>query len=242
MKKNDDRGHERREMVRDIADEFRWVHLSGAGIPSPPDRVLGALEAVPRHRFTPAPYAAAAYDNRPLPIGGGQTISQPFIVALMTALLEPAPDDVVLEIGTGSGYQAAVLSRLVRSVLTIEVLESLARSAEAALRASGYDNVEVRVGDGSGGWPERAPFDGIIVTAAAREVPEALVAQLAPGGRMVVPVGPVGGPQELLRLRKDDAGAVRRDAIIPVAFVPLVDASPTDSSPTDEDDATGERT
>lgn len=229
MADEDDRARERRAMVRDIEGELRLVQATCDGIPSLSPRLLAALEAVPRHRFVPESAAALAYENRPLPIGGGQTISQPFIVALMTALLEPAPDDRVLEVGTGSGYQAAILSRLVRAVFSVEVIESLARGAESALRACGCDNVEVRVGDGARGWPEHAPFDGIIVTAAAREVPPALIEQLAPGGRLVLPIGPVHGAQELIRLRKDAAGVVRRDSILPVAFVPLVPT--TDTSP-----------
>ena len=154
-------------------------------------RVLAAMRDVPRHLFVPPELQSQAYDDAPLPIGYAQTISQPYIVALMTALTQPSPSDRALEVGTGSGYQAAVLSRLVSQVYTIEIVEPLARSAEQRLKNLGYANVTVRAGDGYAGWPEMAPFDIVMVTAAPDHVPEPLLAQLKPGGRLVVPIGPV---------------------------------------------------
>jgi protein-L-isoaspartate(D-aspartate) O-methyltransferase len=183
--------------------------------------VLEALRAVPRDAFVPDDLADRAYDNRPLPIGGGQTISQPFIVALMTDLLDPEPEDRILEVGTGCGYQAAVLAQLVAHVYSIEYLPELARTAEATLGRLGYANVHLRTGNGREGWPDAAPFDGIIVTAGATDVPSALVEQLAPGGCMVIPVGSGRMGQELLRVTKSGDGRVERQAVLPVAFVPL---------------------
>ncbi len=185
-------------------------------------RVLAAMREVPRHAFVPADLANDAYIDAPLPIGFGQTISQPYIVALMTELARPSPTDAVLEVGTGSGYQAAVISRLVATVRSIEIVEPLARDAQAALARLGYTNVQVRIGDGYQGWPDAAPFDIILVTAAPEAVPSALVAQLKPGGRLVIPVGPVGGVQDLLVMEKDAAGATTTRKVIPVRFVPLV--------------------
>ena len=184
--------------------------------------VRAALGKVERHRLVPREQQAAAYANRPLPIGSGQTISQPYIVALSTDLLTPKPDHVVLEVGTGSGYQAAVLAEVVKQVYTIELLDSLGRTAAQRLAQMGYRNVEVRIGDGYAGWPERAPFDGIVVTAAAPKIPPALIAQLKPGGRMVIPVGGDGFIQYLkLVTRRADGGYDERE-VIPVRFVPLV--------------------
>jgi len=185
-------------------------------------RVLAAMREVPRHEFVPPDVRVSAYTDAPLPIGFGQTISQPYIVALMTELARPSAADSVLEVGTGSGYQAAVLSRLVAGVHSIEIVEPLARTAEATLRRLGYANVQVRVGDGYQGWPEAAPFDIIIVTAAPDAVPTALVAQLKPGGRLVIPVGPVGGVQDLLVMDRDATGRTTTRSIIPVRFVPMV--------------------
>ncbi len=175
-----------------------------------------------RRAMVPAPIRDDAYWDSPLSIGHGQTISQPYIVALMTELARPAPSDRALEVGTGSGYQAAVLSRLVAKVFSIEIVEPLARSAAETLQRLGYANVTVRQGDGYAGWPEEAPFDLILVTAAPEEVPEALVAQLKPGGRLVVPVGPVHDVQDLRLIVKDASGRVRSRSVIPVRFVPLV--------------------
>ena len=181
-------------------------------------RVLEAMRTVPRHRFVPPRLLSLAYEDHPLPIGHEQTISQPFIVAIMTELLELEPGDRVLEVGTGSGYQAAVLSVLVREVFTIEIVEELAVSATATLADLGYDNVTVRAGDGYRGWPEQQPFDAIIVTAAPEEIPEPLLEQLAEGGRLVIPVG--GRSQELIQVRKRD-GVLERRSVIPVRFVPM---------------------
>jgi protein-L-isoaspartate(D-aspartate) O-methyltransferase len=185
-------------------------------------RVLAAMREVPRHEFVPPDVRADAYIDSPLPIGFGQTISQPYIVALMTELVRPSATDSVLEVGTGSGYQAAVLSRLVATVRSIEIVEPLGRAAEATLRRLGCTNVQVRIGDGYQGWPDAAPFDSIMVTAAPASVPAALVAQLRPGGRMVIPVGPVGGVQDLLLMEKDGTGRMTTRNVIPVRFVPLV--------------------
>lgn len=182
-------------------------------------RVAAAMETVPRHEFVPMARRHAAYENRPLPIGHGQTISQPFIVALMTDLLELAPDARVLEVGTGSGYQAAVLSLLAGEVYSIEIVRPLGEEAARTLARLGYTNVTTRIGDGYGGWPEAAPFDGIIVTAAAGHIPPALIAQLKPGGRLVIPVGDFS--QELMVVEKKADGTLRERRIVPVAFVPF---------------------
>lgn len=194
--------------------------LTGLDAMSP--RVRAALGKVERHRLVPAGQQALAYRNHPLPIGQGQTISQPYIVALSTDLITPQPQHVVLEIGTGSGYQAAVLAEIVQRVYSIEILESLAISARNALEELQYKNIEIRIGDGYQGWPEKAPFDAIVVTAAAPQVPAALVAQLKPGGKMVIPVGAAGGTQELLLITKGADGKSSQKTILPVRFVPLV--------------------
>jgi protein-L-isoaspartate(D-aspartate) O-methyltransferase len=183
--------------------------------------VLESLNTVERHRFVPAREVPYAYQNRPLPIGYGQTISQPYIVALMTDLLEPAPGDVVLEVGTGSGYQAAILSGLVARVYTIEIIEELAEQVAERLRRLGFENVTTRLGDGYFGWEEHAPFDSIIVTAAATHVPPPLIEQLKPGGRMVIPVGGRFRTQWLLLIEKDDDGSIKTRQVAPVRFVPL---------------------
>ena len=184
-------------------------------------RVLAAMRKVPRHEFVPPEQRESAYEDRPLPIGHGQTISQPYIVALMTQLAKPKPTDRALEIGTGSGYQAAVLSLLVSEVFTIEIEEPLAKDARQRLLALGCANVVTRTGDGYGGWPEKAPFDLIVVTAAPDHVPPALVAQLKPGGLLVIPVGEVYAVQELVVIRKDARGQTHTEHVIPVRFVPL---------------------
>ncbi|MGH9459343.1 MAG: protein-L-isoaspartate(D-aspartate) O-methyltransferase [Thermoanaerobaculia bacterium] len=180
--------------------------------------VIEAMRTVPRHRFVPPSEAPSAYEDRPLPIGYGQTISQPYIVAYMTQALDLGPGDRVLEIGTGSGYQAAVLAEIVREVYTIEIVPELARQARDTLAQLGYDNVHVREGDGYRGWPEAAPFDGIIVTAAPRRIPAPLIDQLALNGRMVVPVG--DWYQELVILTKTAEGVIEQRTI-PVRFVPM---------------------
>jgi protein-L-isoaspartate(D-aspartate) O-methyltransferase len=187
--------------------------------------VRAALQKVERHRLVPSGQQDVAYQNRPLAIGNGQTISQPYIVALSVDLLNPKPTHTVLEIGTGSGYQAAVLAQTVQQVYSIELIEDLGRAAAERLAQLGQRNVEVRIGDGYAGWPERAPFDGIVVTAAAPRIPLSLVAQLKPGGRMVIPVGSEGFVQYLkLVTKRTDGGADERD-VIPVRFVPLVPGS-----------------
>jgi protein-L-isoaspartate(D-aspartate) O-methyltransferase len=192
------------------------------GLAAMSPQVRAALAKVERHRFVPAGQQSLAYRNHPLPIGSGQTISQPYIVALSTDLIEPQPGQRVLEIGTGSGYQAAILAEIVSKVYSIELVPSLGKEAAERLRTLGYANVEVRIGDGYAGWPERAPFDAIVVTAAAPRVPEALVAQLKPGGRMVIPVGESHAAQQLLLIVKRADGSVERRSVLPVRFVPLV--------------------
>ncbi len=184
-------------------------------------RVLAAMAAVPRHQFVPPELAGQAYDDTPLPIGHGATISQPYIVALMTQMAQVQSGQRVLEVGTGSGYQAAVLAHLTDQVYSIELIPALAQAAADRLARLGYSQVTVKTGDGYQGWPEQAPFDAIIVTAAAPEVPPALKDQLKDGGRLVIPVGPMLGPQYLLRLTKQGA-TFREEIITPVAFVPLV--------------------
>ena len=192
------------------------------GLAAMSPQVRAALAKVERHRFVPASQAAAAYRNHPLPIGSGQTISQPYIVALSTDLIAPQAGQRVLEIGTGSGYQAAILAEIVSKVYSIELVPSLGKEAAERLTTLGYANVEVRIGDGYAGWPEQAPFDGIVVTAAAPRVPQALVDQLKPGGRMVIPVGASHAAQELLLVVKKPDGSVEKKSVLPVRFVPLV--------------------
>ena len=191
------------------------------GIEKLSDAVMDALGAVPREAFVPSAYRHQAYRNTPLPIAAGQTISQPLIVALMTEMLEPEPSDVMLEVGTGSGYQAAVLAQLVKHVYSIEIVEELADTARNALQQLHYDNITVHAGDGYAGWPEHAPFDGIIVTAAADEIPPPLLQQLKPGGKLVIPVGEHLGYQELLVVEVDSKGKVTKRSKLPVRFVPL---------------------
>lgn len=186
--------------------------------------VLRAMGEVPRHLFVPEERQDQAYADRPLPIGHGQTISQPYIVALMTEQLQPEAGDRVLEIGTGSGYQAAVLSKLVGEVFSIEIVEPLARQAAEVLDGPDWKNVHLRVGDGYRGWPEEAPFDAVIVTAAPDHIPQPLVDQLKVGGRMIIPVGERGGVQELRLLRKTEAG-IERESVLPVRFVPMTGES-----------------
>lgn len=213
---------EAQDQPRDAAGLARQISTYAAPIDEPANpRVLAVMRAVPRHLFVPPSQRENAYEDRPLPIGEDQTISQPSLVALMTHLLRPKREDVMLEVGTGSGYQAAILSRLVGRVYTIEIVEPLARRASQRLSRLGYKNVEVRHGDGYAGWPQYAPFDGIIVTAGAPHVPKPLLEQLRPGGRMVIPIGPAESVQQLLLITKGRNGAVRRERIIPVRFVPL---------------------
>ena len=183
--------------------------------------VLKVMGRVPRHQFVPASQRRDAYDNRPLSIGYGQTISQPYIVALMTSLARPKRGQSILEIGTGSGYQAAVLAEFGAQVCTIEIIEPLGRSAAQRLRTLGYRNIETRIADGYYGWKDRGPFDSIVVTAAASSVPPPLIAQLKPGGRMVIPVGSSFFTQTLMLVEKGEDGRVRSRQILPVRFVPL---------------------
>jgi len=205
------------ETIEGLAARITVPHDTGGLTPA----VLATMRQVPRHEFVPAGVRDAAYENRPLPIGYGQTISQPYIVALMTDLAQPDKDDVVLEIGTGSGYQAAVLSGLVSRVYSIEIVEALAKRASEQLAALNYGNVTVRPGDGYHGWPEHGPFDAILVTAAASHIPPPLVKQLKPGGRMIIPVGPPFMTQNLMLVEKDAQERVHTRAVLPVQFVPL---------------------
>ena len=213
---------ERQRMLDDIAGLTRETRLE-TGRASLSERVMAAMAKVPRHEFVQAGDRRNAYANRPLPIGLGQTISQPFIVALMTDLMDVKPADKVLEIGTGSGYQAAVLAEIAGAVYTIEIVEPLAREAAERLKNLGYRNVVTKAGDGYQGWAEHAPFDAIMVTAAPREVPQPLIDQLKPGGRLVVPVGGQLGGQTLLVLQKQPDGKITRREVLGVRFVPLTD-------------------
>ena len=210
----------RKRMLAEIDLDLRaTAGTTGRSALSP--RVAAAIGKVPRERFVPAQYADRAYENRPLPIGYDQTISQPFIVALMTELVDTKPTDRVLEIGTGSGYQAAVLAELVARVYTIEIVRPLGQRAAEVLKALGYGNVEVRIGDGYLGWPEAAPFDAIVVTAAPEHMPQPLIDQLAPGGRLIAPIGSRFGIQQLQLLRKDAQGRAVTRSVLEVRFVPL---------------------
>jgi protein-L-isoaspartate(D-aspartate) O-methyltransferase len=213
-----------RQLLHSVAsDDARETmvreQIAGRGIRDP--RVIEAMRQVPRHAFIPDAERARAYDDSPVPIGHGQTISQPYIVALMTELVRPHAGDRVLEIGSGEGYLSAVLARLVRHVYTIELEETLACRAVAAWRESQVENITVRTGDGYGGWPEHAPFDIVVVTAAPEHVPQPLIDQLQPGGRLIVPVGPRFTVQQLQLLEKDAAGAITTKDVSPVMFVPL---------------------
>lgn len=207
----DERRDQRHEMVKS--------QIEARGVRDP--RVLAAMRNVPRHWFVPASQASRAYTDRPLPIGHGQTISQPFIVAKMTELLELTPGEKVLEIGTGSGYQAAVLAEITDKVFTIEIVEPLARQAIQVLRDHGYRNIQTRIGDGYRGWPSEAPFDAIIVTCAPDNVPDPLTEQLATGGRLCIPVGSGWAAQELIVLEKQSDGELIRRKVFPVRFVPM---------------------
>ena len=211
---------ERRALMGEVAALARDTG-SETGRTAFDPRVMSVLAAVPRHRFVPPDQLRAAYQNRPLPIGHGQTISQPYIVALMTDLMQVQPGHVVLEIGTGSGYQAAVLAELAQTVCTIEIIEPLAQEAAQRLRALGYERVRTRAGDGYYGWEDCGPFDSIIVTAASSHVPPPLVRQLKPGGRMVIPVGAPFLAQHLMLVEKRPDGTIATRQVLPVRFVPL---------------------
>jgi protein-L-isoaspartate(D-aspartate) O-methyltransferase len=218
----DERIAERERMLREVDGDFADT-AAITGIDRASHRVRVALAALPRHRFVPPELAECAYDNRPLPIGHGQTISQPFIVALMTELAAPLADDVVLEIGTGCGYQTALLAALARVVHSVEIVDALAEEARA--RLAGLPNVVLHVGDGRLGWPAAAPYDAIVVTAAPRVVPQALVEQLRVGGRLVVPLGGVHDVQDLCVFSRHADGSVTRAHKLAVQFVPLTGGS-----------------
>ncbi len=214
----------RRQAIHALLDHIRAEALQCGpltGRPELSERVMQAMAAVPRDAFVDSELQDEAWLDEPLPIGHQQTISQPFIVALMTDLIEPKPDDVVLEVGTGSGYQAAVLAGLVRQVQSVEVIGPLARTAAQRLQGMGVRNVQVHHGDGHRGWPAGGPYDAILVTAASPVIPPALLDQLKPGGRLVIPVGPQHGRQELVRVCKDAKGQVTQATLLPVIFVPL---------------------
>lgn len=214
----DDRARERHRMVEEISDMARLVG-DRTGTEGIDPRVLEAMDKVPRHEFVPPAQRPSAYRNRPLAIGSAQTISQPYIVALMTDLLDVKPEDKVLEIGTGSGYQAAVLGELAKDVYSVEIVEPLGRQAADVLGRLGYDNVHTWIGDGYKGWSEHAPYDAVIVTAAPDHVPPALIEQLKPGGRLVIPVGDLF--QKLMVITKNEDGSTVSEEIVPVQFVPL---------------------
>ncbi len=195
-------------------------HIESQGVTD--SATLAAMRAVPRHEFVPVDHRSRAYGDHPLPIGYGQTISQPYVVAYMTEKLAPRPGMKVLEVGTGSGYQAAVLAAVGSDVYTMEIFQALARSARARLERLDYSNAQVRHADGNHGWPEEAPFDAIIVTAATGHIPPALIAQLKPGGTLIIPVGSIYGVQNLILVEKDDDGDTRTRTLFPVRFVPLL--------------------
>lgn len=223
MKPSRDEGTE--QLLRDIRREVKYTR-DAIGRLDLDECVYEAIASVPREQFIPEELRYRAYDNGPVPIGNNQTISQPYIVALMTDLLRPQKSDVILEVGTGSGYQAAVLSLLVDKVYTMEIIDPLASSAKERLERLGYPNVEVKSVDGYFGWEEHAPFDGIIVTAAAPHVPQCLVDQLKPGGRLIIPLGMPYSFQQLVLIEKDEEGDVTKRNILGVAFVPLTGDHP----------------
>ncbi len=216
----DEYARQRMALIKEISNDVRATafYLGRAELDP---RVLKAMEQVPRHEFVPLQERKRAYLNQPLAIGHGQTISQPYIVAIMTDLIEPSAHHRVLEVGTGSGYQAAVLAELVKEVYSIEIIEPLGRSADIRLKQLGYTNVTTRVGDGYYGWSENAPFDAIVVTAAASHVPPPLLKQLKPGGLMVIPVGSRFLVQQLVLIRKNEDGSLVTRQLLPVRFVPL---------------------
>jgi len=207
------------DALRQMRDRMVAWQIERRGVKNP--RVLEAMRKVERHKFVPSSQVSHAYEDRRLHTGKEQKISQPYIVALMTELADPQPTDKVLEVGTGSGYQAAVLAELCQEVYTMEIIESLAGRAADLFKSLGYEKIQVRAGDGYKGWPEKAPFDKILVTAAPPEIPKALLGQLKRGGRLVIPVGTVD--QELMLITKDKDGKIQKEQIIPVRFVPMVE-------------------
>jgi protein-L-isoaspartate(D-aspartate) O-methyltransferase len=207
-------------MLRDIERELQLTRRM-IGRDRFADQVMSAMREVPREAFVPEEERRFAFENGPLPIGCGQTISQPYIVALMTDLLDVGEESVVLEIGTGSGYQSAVLSRVVKQVYSVEIIEPLSLRAQETLAALGYDNVNCRCADGYHGWPEQAPYDGILVTAAAPSIPRPLVEQLKPGARLVIPLGEPYSYQQLMVVERDENGLLLEKPVLDVAFVPL---------------------
>jgi protein-L-isoaspartate(D-aspartate) O-methyltransferase len=209
------------KMIADIEMEVAYTRKM-IGRDALDIRVLGAMRKIPREKFVPENVKHFAFDNGPLPIGHNQTISQPYIVALMTDFLEPGENDVVLEIGTGSGYQTAILSLLVAKVYSMEIIQALSEASTVRLKQQNLDNIETCIGNGYEGWPEHAPYDGIMVTAAATHIPQPLIDQLKPGGRLVIPVGLPHSHQELLLVKKDETGNTQTTSILGVAFVPLV--------------------
>ena len=213
-------------MITDIESEVHYTR-SMIGKDQLDSRVMDVMARVPREEFVPSELKYAAFDNGPLPIGCGQTISQPYIVALMTDMLQLEPGHRVLEIGTGSGYQTAILSLLCERVYSMEVVEELSEVAVQRLQRLGYDNIETSTGNGYDGWPEHAPYDGIIVTAAATHIPPALIEQLKPGGRLVIPVGQPYSHQELILVEKDRNAESHVKSVLGVAFVPLVGGDPS---------------
>ena len=218
-----------KRMLAEIEGEVAYTRsLIGKSKLDP--RVMAAMGKVSREAFVSPDLKHLAYDNGPLPIGHGQTISQPYIVALMTDLLQLEPDHIVLEVGTGSGYQSAVLSQLVKKIFTIERIQALGDAAAVRLKSLGYSNIQYRTGNGYDGWPEHAPYDAIIVTAAASHIPQALIEQLKSGGRLVIPVGLPYMPQELMLVEKDAQGEIHSRNILGVAFVPLQEETPVNSS------------
>ena len=210
----------RHRMVQEIAVHAEYASAE-IGKEALSDRVMEAMGKVPRHEFVPAELEMYAYINRPLPIGHSKTISQPFIVALMTDLLDVHPDHTVLEVGTGLGYQAAILAELATKVYSVEIIEELEVEAKKRLKQLGYANVETRLGDGGNGWPEHAPFDAVLVTAAPELIPPSLLNQIKPGGKMVIPAG-AEMAQDLILVEKDESGRIKTKEILPVLFSPLV--------------------
>lgn len=218
---------ERASLVREIERQVVETRFE-LGTDRLDSNVIAAMRAVPRHEFVPVALRAEAYANHPLPIGAGQTISQPYIVAIMSHLLGVQRGDKVYELGTGSGYQAAILGEMGIEVYSVEIVPELAARAQETLRRLGYENVSVRAGDGYVGWPEAAPFDGILITAAIDHVPQPLVDQLTPNGRLVMPIGPTGWVQQLVVMKKTESGTLKRTDVLPVRFVPVTGPSVRD--------------